>query len=142
MTSIGGIVFFRCASLDSITVDPLNSHYSSAEGVLFNKSQTTLIQCPELKAGSYTIPDTVTSIGSAAFSYCTGLTRVTIPDRVTSIGNVAFSDCRSLTSVKIGNGVTTIEMEAFQVLHQPGRAHDRHQTSPTSENGPSSTAPP
>ena len=45
------------------------------------------------------IPDSVTSIGYAAFYRCTSLTSVTIPDSVTTIGNYAFSYCSSLTSV-------------------------------------------
>ena len=43
----------------------------------------------------------VTSIGSAAFWECTGLTSVTIPNSVTSIGNYVFYACRGLESVYI-----------------------------------------
>jgi hypothetical protein len=46
-----------------------------------------------------TIPNSVTSIGDEAFSYCTGLTSITIPNRVTSIGRDAFFGCTGLTSV-------------------------------------------
>ena len=49
---------------------------------------------------SVTIPDSVTSIGIWAFSYCTSLTWVTIPDSVTSIGSSAFWDCYSLEAVR------------------------------------------
>ena len=42
---------------------------------------------------SVTIPDSVTSISSAAFYACGSLTSVTIPDSVTSIGYNAFSGC-------------------------------------------------
>ena len=94
-------------------MDALNSFYSSVDGVLFNKSQTTLIQCPGGKAGSYTIPDSVTSIGDYAFASCTSLTSVTIPNSVTSIGDCAFYDCTSLTSVTIPNSVTSIGDWAF-----------------------------
>ena len=66
VTSIGGRAFSGCTSLSAITVEALNSFYSSVNGVLFNKSQTTLIQYPGGKAGSYTIPNSVTSIGSFA----------------------------------------------------------------------------
>ena len=39
------------------------------------------------------LPNSVTSIGSYAFSYCRGLTSITIPNSVTSIGIYAFNDC-------------------------------------------------
>ena len=98
---------------ERITVDALNSVYSSVDGVLFNKSQTTLIQYPGGKAGSYTIPNSVTSIGDCAFDGCTSLTSVTIPNSVTSIGDCAFDYCTSLTSVTIPSSVTNIEGYAF-----------------------------
>ena len=60
-----------------------------------------------------TIPNSVTSIGSGAFSRCSSLTSVTIGNSVTSIGYWAFVNCSSLTSVTIGNGVTSIGDSAF-----------------------------
>ena len=48
---------------------------------------------------SLTIPDSVTSIGSVAFAYCSKLTSVTIPASVTSIGYYAFLNCSKLTSM-------------------------------------------
>ncbi len=47
------------------------------------------------------IPDSVTSIGVAAFRGCSGLTSIVIPDSVTSIGEDAFDDCSGLTSITI-----------------------------------------
>jgi hypothetical protein len=113
VTSIGNYAFSSCTSLSSITVDALNSFYSSVDGVLFNKSQTLLIQCPGGKAGSYTIPNSVTSIGAYAFISCANLASVTIPNSVTSIGDAAFQICASLTSVTIPNSVTSIGVAAF-----------------------------
>ena len=62
---------------------------------------------------SITIPDSVTSIGESAFSGCSKLTSITIPDSVTSIGESAFSGCSGLTSITIGNSVTSIGVKAF-----------------------------
>ena len=55
----------------------------------------------------------VTSIGVAAFAYCSSLTEVTIPKSVTSIGEYAFGHCSSLTKVIIPEGVTSIGKGAF-----------------------------
>ncbi len=56
------------STLTSINVHTGNSLYSSINGVLYNKSQTTLIKCPYAKTGVYTIPSTVTNIESYALS--------------------------------------------------------------------------
>ncbi len=57
---------------------------------------------------SVSIPNTVTSIGYAAFYKCSGLTSFNIPNSVTSIGEYAFASCSGLTSVNIPNSVTSI----------------------------------
>jgi hypothetical protein len=99
--TIGGGAFLACYALTSIEVDTNNSNYSSIAGVLFNKLQDILLQYPNGKTGSYTIPSSVTSIGVRAFSNCYGLTSVTIPSSVTAIDNVAFFDCSALTSIDV-----------------------------------------
>lgn len=48
---------------------------------------------------SITIPESVTSIGSGAFSDCSALTSITIPEGVTSIGNGVFQGCSSLHEI-------------------------------------------
>ena len=62
---------------------------------------------------SVTIPNSVTSIGSATFEACSSLTSVTIPNSVTSIESYAFYACSSLTSVTIPNSLTAIGNYTF-----------------------------
>lgn len=115
VASIGISAFGYCASLTAILVDPANPAYSSMDGVLFDKSQTTLIQFPEARAGSYAIPAGVTNIGQYAFNSCTSLTNVVLGADVTSIGTYAFANCVFLTSATIGANVTSIGDNAFDV---------------------------
>jgi hypothetical protein len=63
------------------------------DGVLFDRSQTTLVECPIRKAGSYMIPPTVTNIGQSAFAGCTGLTNINIPNSVSRLAPGSFADC-------------------------------------------------
>jgi len=112
VTSIGA-PFSDCTSLTAISVDPLNPALTSVDEVLFNKSQTRLIQYPGGMAGSYTVPNTVTVIGSAAFAGCRSLTGVAIPQGIGLIDSEAFSDCTSLTTMVIPNSVTEIGYYAF-----------------------------
>jgi uncharacterized repeat protein (TIGR03803 family) len=113
VTSIGLQAFAACFSMTAITVNADNPVYSSLNGVLFDKSQSTLVECPGGLSGSYTIPGSVTSIGDYAFYFCFHLTSVTIPDSVTNIGEMAFYDCTDLTNATMGNGVTSIGEGAF-----------------------------
>ena len=76
-----------------------------------NNSYSGDVAIPE-EVTNKNITRKVTSIGSSAFSGCSGLTSVTIPSSVTSIGVSAFYNS-SLTSVTIGSGVTSIGGYAF-----------------------------
>jgi hypothetical protein len=109
--NIGASALEFCPNLAAINVDPLNSDYSSFGGILFDKSQTILLQYPGGGASTYVIPNGVTTIGDSAFLDC-NLTNVTIPNSVTNIGFNAFSQC-GLTNVTIPDSVTTIGPSAF-----------------------------
>ncbi|MGI6248148.1 MAG: leucine-rich repeat protein [Acutalibacteraceae bacterium] len=114
VASIGGNAFGFCIILASIDVADDNPNYSSADGVLFNKDKSQLIQYPiGNPRTSYTVPVGVTIIGDSAFDNCLSLTNITIPDGVTSIGDFAFSNCENLTGVSIPDSVTSIGEDAF-----------------------------
>lgn len=102
VTSISQQALSGCSSLTSILVGSNNSSYSSKDGVLFNKENTTLLRYPAGKTNvSYLIPDSVTSINQQAFTNCRSLTSITIPSSVTIIGDSAFLNCTSLTRINI-----------------------------------------
>ncbi|MFR1555222.1 MAG: leucine-rich repeat domain-containing protein, partial [Coriobacteriales bacterium] len=63
---------------------------------------------------SISIPDSITSIDSFAFSDCTSLTSITLSDNVTFIGHHSFSSCTSLTSIILPDKVVAIIFEAFR----------------------------
>ena len=114
VTSIDFSAFSYCNGLTEINVESGNTQYSSQDGVLFNNDKTTIVRYPSAKTGTtYTIPESVTSIGGYAFFDCNGLTSVTIPNSVTTIGNDAFVYCDGLTSVNIPDSVKIIGYSAF-----------------------------
>ena len=111
VTSIGSGAFSGCSGLTSITVNAANTVYDSRENcnaIIQSESNTLIVGCQ-----TTTIPNSVTSIGSRAFSGCSGLTSITIPNSVTTIGSEAFSLCKGLTSITIPNSVTSIGNRAF-----------------------------
>jgi hypothetical protein len=110
---IGAPPFLACQKLTAIAVDVLNPHFSSADGVLFDKSQRILIECPAGKAGSYTAPSSLESVGNDAFLHCYGITNVLLPEGVTSIGFRGFGDCTHLASVVLPNTIMSIGTDAF-----------------------------
>ena len=123
--SIRSNAFSGCNGLESVTVPQyvcsqrLSSifpdSYGTIKSVVIADGVTNVgslcYGCKNLT--SVTIPDSVTSIGSSAFSSCSKLTSVTIPSSVTSIGASAFYDCIGLASVVIPNSVTSIGASAF-----------------------------
>ncbi|MBR1520539.1 MAG: leucine-rich repeat domain-containing protein [Bacteroidaceae bacterium] len=138
VTSIGSEAFFSCSGLTSITIG--GSVTNIGKNTFFGCSGLTSVHITDLAAWcnisfgndfsnplyyahhlflngeevtDVAIPNSMTSIGSYAFSGCSGLTSVTIPNSVTSIGDAAFAACSGLTSVIIPNGVASIGESAF-----------------------------
>ena len=108
VTSIGEEAFYGCKALTSVTL-----HSNSIVGTSYYYTSTTIGDIFGSQVKEYIIGNNVTSIGSSAFSGCSGLTSVTIPNSVTNIGGYAFSGCSGLTSVTIPNSVTSIGSYTF-----------------------------
>jgi hypothetical protein len=102
VTTIGDSAFYGAMYLEQFNVDPDNPNFSlDSGGVLFNKTKTTLLNYTYGKtATSYTIPDTVTTLGDSAFTGASHLQRVTIPRSVTTMGWGTFYSTGALTRVE------------------------------------------
>ena len=112
VTTIGNCPF-RSGGIASINVDANNPNYSSKDGVLYNKNKTTIVECPPMKTGVFTIPETVTKISNFAFDACKLLTDIKIPSTVTSIGYYGIAECTGLSNLSIPSSVSTINDYAF-----------------------------
>lgn len=85
--------------------------------------------CPQLDA--VTLPNTVTYIGEAAFSWTT-ITGMTIPNSVETIGQQAFALC-AIQSITLGSGLTSIGDKAFTLCGSLTEVASLATTPPTME---------
>ena len=97
VTSIGELAFLYCYSLGYIDVEQTNQIYSSNDGVLFDKSQRTLIFFPPNHDGhTYSISDKVADIQDYAFVGSQFLTSLFIGSSVLHIGHFALGYLENL----------------------------------------------
>lgn len=131
----GYVLLSNRPNLQYIEVNEDNEYYASVDGVLFNKSKTSLIKYPEGKKDiAYIVPDSVTEIVSAnkcqnlqkivlgdnlkvietgAFSYCNSLTEINFSPSLNAIYSGAFYRCNSLTEISLPDSLLTLESGAF-----------------------------
>ena len=102
VTSIGRNILINSSALKEIVVDINNTIFSSRDGVLFDKTITSLIQYPCGKSGEYTVPESVAAIESGAFSFCGRLTKMTLGSHV-KFGDYdkPFTGCDNLTQINV-----------------------------------------
>ena len=86
------------------------------EKVNFNSLSFTVTRIKSVRSEfleSVTIPNSITSIGPAAFMGCKKLPQVKLPDSLTSIEDSVFMECSALTSITIPSSIKTIGKRAF-----------------------------
>lgn len=115
LTGIDSSSFEGLLNLEYIDVSEDNPSFCSVDGCLYSKDKKTLIKVPcgvsHDTFGTFIIPSTVISIGSAAFDGCR-ISGVSIPNTVVSIGSSAFRNC-NIQEVVIPESVIYINSDAF-----------------------------
>lgn len=106
--------FTWCTGLENIVVNENNEYYSSLDGNLYNKDQTKLLRYAiGKKDTTFTIPDSVESIGFFALNQASNLKTIVIGESITRITIDMFNTLDSLEKVVIPNTVTGIEERSF-----------------------------
>lgn len=92
--------FASCSSLQKINLEEGASNtYSSEDGLLFNKTKTELVYCPQGRVGKYEFASTVVSVADKAFYKCQLLEEVVFNGWMQSIGDGAFEGCSALVKI-------------------------------------------
>ena len=86
------------------------SYYGKNENVKVSEGVKELLPglFAKMKIQSIELPESLESIGSAAFIGCAFLESIRIPESVKYIGREAFKDCEKLTSISIPDTVESI----------------------------------
>lgn len=111
VTSIVGMPFSDCDSLEEIKVDADNAIFDSrnnCNAIIESATNTLIAGC-----GKTVIPEGIETIGDSAFEIVKTLTHVTIPKSVTEIRGYAFERCENLSTVNLQKGIQTIGYGAF-----------------------------
>ena len=126
VVEIGSLAFYGCFVLERIVVDSDNPCYYGDEfGVLFDKSITTLIKCPE-RTANYVIPESVLNIEQSAFDGCNILQSVVVPVSMLQVGAGAFNSCGNLKYVFYLGDATqkrSIAINSYNTNLQTARWH-------------------
>lgn len=102
--------YFR--SLEKIEVSANNPFYSAENGMLMDKNKKKLLYYPLLYVqDSIHLPDTVETVGFAALSGCTYMTKFSAPS-AKKIESCAFTSCKNLKEVDCPK-LEKIEKQAF-----------------------------
>jgi hypothetical protein len=115
VTSIGDDAFYGNAALTAITVDTANAYYASdADGVLFNKEKTVLIQYPTGNARSdYAIPADVTAVQTI---------KVRMNDNSQSTAHRQTRSMAEGTSMSMMHNPKMRQLQSEQLLNRPEMA--------------------
>jgi uncharacterized repeat protein (TIGR02543 family) len=112
LTSIGTNPFLGCTAMKTIDMNENNTSFVVIDNILYNTERSTILVVPAALEGNIAIPETVTSIATAAFKG-SAISGVEFEGRMTAISDSAFAECTQLTSITLPSGLSTIGANAF-----------------------------
>ena len=133
LEKVDGSTFVGCTNLKQISVDKKNKNFISSNGVLYNKSKTTLIAYPAgLSESTYDLPSTVKTLGIYSFAFskietidlknvtsiadgtfmASSICTIDISDKVTYLGAESFASS-NIRNITLGHGITKIPDGCF-----------------------------
>lgn len=113
VTSIADGAFKGLSSLNTIQLATGNTCFTLTDNVLYNKEVTKILCFPQLRAGDYAMPATITELGDYQFYNCVNLTGVILPNTIKAIPQYAFANCTKLATITIPASVEAIDNHAF-----------------------------
>ena len=112
IASIGKCAFEGCTNLTEVVIHATLGKSGSIGGYI---EQRAFYGCSSLKKVTFGNDCELQTIDESAFFGCTALEEISIPISVTSIGTSAFSNCSNLTTVNFScPALTTINEAAFE----------------------------
>jgi hypothetical protein len=99
VTTIGEMAFSGTRA--TLGIDPLNNHFSIVDGMLMNKSHTSLLFCPVNRIGGVLVPEGINEIKPGAFSYCDSIEALILPSTLSSVGIMAFEKCTGMLVLEL-----------------------------------------
>ena len=128
LRKIGAIPFHDCSKLKEISINVNNSYYKTIDGVLYSADGKTLIQYPHGRGNNYKIEEGTETIAYGAFAenkYSTEvhIEHIEFPNTLKTIGNAAFYECDRLDGLLFPDSLEEIGALAFgcTVVSQPYR---------------------
>ncbi len=131
LTKVEDLAFRYMPGITSFEVDAANTSFSAVDGVLFTSDMKSLVKYPSGKeAGTYNIPNGVTTICAGNFYGCYNIGTLNIPASVVTIGSQAFEsaqmavvvDSQNTAYTSVDGSLFTKDMSRYVYFYNNGAA--------------------